>query len=196
MRRGQAGALFERLFGYAVVVLYCVLLAMTFRQSLVTGFVMIGLTVAIGALIFAFAYFRERRAGSAFVEARRADLEQAAAAHNAVIEAVFVGQGEGGLVAVFGVAGAARKLIFARETYQKERTRVLEFEQLAAAFARPEGENRYRLEARVRTEDARSPRAALYLRVERREEAERWVRVLQPHLGDRVRFIETAEGSA
>ena len=194
MRRGQAGALFERLFGYAVVVFYCVMLAVMFSRSLVSGFVMIGFTIAVGLLILAFAYFRERRAGSAFVAARRADLEKAAAAHDAVIETVFVGEGEGRLVALFGVAGAARKLIFARETYRKERTRVLEFDQLTAAFARPDGEDRYRLEVRTRAADARPPLDALYLKVGQREEAERWVRVLQPHLGDRVRFVETAEG--
>ena len=196
MRRGQAGALFEQLFAYAVAAFYCVMVVVAFSQSLVTGFVLIGLTIVFALLIFAFAYFRERRMGRAFVDARRADLEKAAADHNAVIEADFVGQGEGGLVAVFGVAGAARKLFFARETYQKERTRVLEFDQLDAAFARPDGENRYRLEVRVRADEERAPRVALFVRVEQRAEAERWVQVLQPHLGDRVRFVGTADGSA
>lgn len=194
MRHSQAGsALGEQLIAYAVMALYCALLAVTFSQSLVAGFSIIGLTIVVGLLIFAFGYFRDRQAERRLVEARRFDLEKAAADHNAAIETVFVGRGEGGVVAVFGVAGAARKLIFARETYQKERTRVLDFDQLSAAFARPDGENRYRLEVRARPGDRGSQRAALFVTLMRREEAGRWVQILQPHLGDRVRFVETAD---
>jgi hypothetical protein len=82
------------------------------------------------------------------VDARLADLEKAALARGAVIEALFIGEGQGG-VAAFGVAGAARTLFFARETYEKDRTRALEFDQVGAAFARPDGESRYRLEVRT-----------------------------------------------
>jgi hypothetical protein len=194
MRPRQAGsAAGEQLITYAVVALYCVLLAVSFSQSLATGFSMIGITIVAGLLIFAYAWHRERQAERKLVEDRRSDLERAAADHNAAIETVFMGRGEGWAFSAFGVAGAARKLIFARETDEKERTRVLEFDQLAAAFARPDGENSYRLEVRTRAGDDRSPRAVLFLRVEQREEAERWVQVLQPHLGERVRFVETAD---
>ena len=195
MRRSQAGALFEQLFAFAVVAVYCVLLAVTFRQSLVTGFVMIGLTIVFGLLIFAFAWFRERREKRRREQGCRDDIARAAAEHNAAIEAVFIGRGEGGYAA-FGVAGAARKLIHARESYEKDRVRVLDFDQLSAAFARPDGGERFRLEARVRPADKSPQRAALFVAVLQRDEAERWVQVLQPHLGDKVRFVETADGSA
>ena len=193
MRRRQAGALIEQLFVGVVVVFYCALLALSFNRSLAAGFGMIGITIAIGLLILAFAWHQERRAERRLVEARRSDLEKAATEHNAAIETVFMGRGEGWAFSAFGVAGAARKLIFARETYERERTRVLDFDQLAAAFARPDGENSYRLEVRTRAGDGRSPRAILFLRVGQRTEAERWVQVLQPHLGERARFIETAD---
>jgi hypothetical protein len=194
MRQRQGGSsLSEQLFVCAVVVFYCVMLAVSFGQSLATGFSMIGLTIATGLLIIAYAWHSERKAARKLVEARRSDLAKAAADHNAAIEAVFMGRGEGWAFSAFGVAGAARKLIFARETEEKERTRVFEFDQLAAAFARPDGEKSYRLEVRTRAGDDRSPRAVLFLRVEQRAEAERWVQVLQPHLGERVRFVETAD---
>lgn len=191
-RSRQAGsAIGEKLIVCAVMGLYCVLLLSAFSQSLAAGFGMIGLTIAVGALIIAYGYLRDQRAERARVDARLSDLEQAAIAHGAVIEAIFSGRGEGGAVAVFGVAGAAGKVFFARESYEKDRTRVIEFDRLAAAFARPDGENRYRLEIRTSPGEDRSPRAALFLRVESREEAERWVQVLQPYLGDKVRFVET-----
>ena len=194
MRWHQAGsAAGEQLITYAVVALYCVLLAVSFSQSLATGFSMIGITIVAALLILAYAWRHERQAERRLVEARRSDLEKAAADHSAVIETVFMGRGEGWAFSAFGVAGAARKLIFARETDEKERTRVLEFDQLAVAFARPDGEKSYRLEVRTRAGDDRSPRAVLFLRVEQRAEAERWVQVLQPHLGERVRFVETAD---
>lgn len=194
MRRRQDGsAAGEQLITFAVVALYCVVLAVSFSRSLAAGFSMIGLTLAVGLLIFAYAWRRERQAQLKLVEDRRSDLARAAAEHGAAVETVFMGRGEGWAFSAFGVAGAAGKLIFARETYEKERTRVFEFEQLAAAFARPDGDKGYRLEIRTRAGDDRSPRAALFLRVEQRTEAERWVQVLQPHLGERVRFVETAD---
>jgi len=195
-RNGQrqgGSSLSEQLFVCAVVAFYCVMLAVSFNRSLAAGFGMIGLTLAIGLLIFAYAWRRERQAQRKLVADRTFDLEKAATDHNAAIDAVFMGRGEGWAFSAFGVAGAQRKLIFSRETYEKERTRVLEFEQLAAAFARPDGKNSYRLEVRTRAGDDHSPRAALFLRVEERAEAERWVQVLQPHLGERVRFVETAD---
>lgn len=195
MRRSQAGALFEQLFVYGVMVLYCVLVAVAFSQSLALGFGMIGLTIAVGAMIISWGQLRDRRVERERVEARMRDLEQAALAHGAVIEAVFTGPGEGGVVAAFGIAGAAGRIIFARENYRKDRSSVFGFGEVTAAFARPDGGN-YRLEVRVRPQDGGAPRVAIFLRVGAREEAERWVRVLQPHLGDRVRFMETAEGSA
>lgn len=193
MRRGQAGTLFEQLFAYAIVAVYCAMLAVAFSQSLGLGLGMIGVTLAVALLIFAYACFRERREQRRREQGCRADLARAAAEHNAAIETVFIGRGEGGYAA-FGVAVAAHKLIFARESYEKDRVRVHEFEQLAAAFARPDGKHRYRLEARARSGDKSPQRAALFVMVTQREEAERWVRVLQPHLGDRVRFVETADG--
>jgi hypothetical protein len=195
-RKGQrqgGSSLSEQLFVCAVVAFYCVLLAVSFNRSLAAGFGMIGLTLAIGLLIFAYAWRRERQAQRKLVEDRRSDLARAAAEHHAAVDTVFMGRGEGWAFSAFGVAGAAGKLIFARETDDKERTRVLEFDQLAAAFARPDGGKSYRLEVRTRAGGDRSPRAVLFLRVEERAEAERWVRVLQPHLGERVRFVETAD---
>lgn len=191
MRHRQAGSsLGEQLIYYALVALGITVLAVAFSHSLAWGFTIVGVSLGAGLLVFAFGLFQMRREERRREEGCRADLERAAAEHNAAIEAVFFGRGEGGYAA-FGVAGAARKLIHARESYQKDRTRVLEFDQLAAAFARPDGENRYRLEVRARPGDRGSQRAALFVTVTGREEAGRWVQVLQPHLEDRVRFVET-----
>lgn len=196
MKHPQAGsASGEQLIVWAVMVLYGVLLVVAFSQSLVAGFGMIGFTIGVGALIIVYGHFRDQRMERARVEARLSDLEQAALAHGAVIEALFTGRGEGG-VAVFGVAAAAGKIFFARETGGKDRARVVEFSQAAAAFARPDGESRYRLEVRSRPGEDRAPRPALFLTVESRDEAARWVQVLKPHLGERAKFIETADGPA
>jgi hypothetical protein len=182
----------ESLIVLAVMVAYGLMLVLAFSQSLAAGFGMVGFTIAVGALIFTWGIMRDQRNARARVDARLSDLEQAALARGAVIEALFIGQGDGGMAA-FGVAGAARTVFFARETYQKDRVQAVDVDQVAAAFARPDGENRYRLEIRIRPGDDRSPHAALFLGVENREEAERWVQVLEPHLGDRVRFIATDE---
>ncbi|MBI3043155.1 MAG: hypothetical protein HYY78_10060 [Betaproteobacteria bacterium] len=194
MRHRQAGsALGEKLIIVAVMGLYCALLLGAFSRSLVAGFGMVGLTIGIGALVIAYGHMRDQRAERARVNARLSDLEQAALAHGAVIEALFIGRGEGGAVAAFGVAGAAGKVFFARETCEKDRTRVVELAQIAAAFARPDGEDRYRLEVRSRPGEGRSPRATLFVRVESREEAGRWVDTLKPCLGNRVKLVDTAD---
>ncbi len=193
MRHRQSGSAFgENLIVLAVMVAYGLMLMLAFSQSLAAGFGMVGLTIAAGALIFTWGILRDQRRERARVDARLSDLEQAALARGAVIEALFVGQGESG-VAAFGIAGATRAIFFARETYEKNRTQAVDFDQVAAAFARPDGGNRYRLEIRIRPGDDRSSRAALFLRVESREEAERWVQVLEPHLGGRAKFISTAD---
>ena len=193
-RHRQAGsALGEKLIIVAVMGLYCALLLAAFSQSLVAGFGIVGLTIGIGALVIAYGHMRDQRAERARVASRLSDLERAATAHDAVIDALFIGRGEGGVVAAFGVAGAAGKLFFARETYENDRTRVIEFGQVAAAFARPNGEDHYRLEVRSRPGDGRSPRATLFVRVESREEAGRWVDTLKPHLGDRAKLVDTAD---
>jgi hypothetical protein len=193
LRHHQSGSAFgENLILLVVFVLYGLMLVLAFSQSLAAGFGLVGLTIGVGAMIVVWGQRRDRRMERARVDARLSDMEQAALARGAVIEALFIGQGESGM-AVFGVAGATRTIFFARETYQKERVHAVEFEQVAAAFARPDGENRYRLELRIRPGDDRSPRAALFLGVESREEAGRWVQVLEPHLGGRAKFISAAD---
>jgi hypothetical protein len=191
MRRSQAGgALYEQLFAGAVVVLYCVLLVVAFNQSLALGFGMIGFTLVVAVSIFAFGYWHDRRTVRRREQGCRDDIARTATEHNAVIETLFIGRGEGGYAA-FGVAGAARKLIHARESFEKDRIRVLEFDQLSAVFARPDGGERFRLEARVQPIDKGPQRAALFVADLQRDEAERWVQVLQPHLGERARFVES-----
>jgi len=191
--RYQSGSAFgENLIVLAVMVAYGLMLVLAFSQSLAAGFGMVGFTIAAGALIFTWGILRDQRRERARVDARLADMEQAALARGAVIEALFIGQGGEG-VAAFGVAGAARTIFFARETYQKDRVLAVEFDQVAAAFARPDGENRYRIEIRIQPGYDRLPSAALFLGVESREEAERWVQVLEPHLGGRAKFISAAD---
>jgi hypothetical protein len=191
LRHRQAGAASrEQLILGAIVALFCAALVAVFRQSVTWGFIIVGTSLAAGLLVLVFGYFHtvreERRRG----EACKADLERAAAEQGAAIEAVFSGRGEGGYAA-FGVAGAARKLLHARESYQKDRVSVFDFDQLTSAFARPDGKDRFRLEIRARLGDSPSQRAARFVTVEQREEAGRWVEVLKPHLGDKARFVES-----
>jgi hypothetical protein len=191
--RYQSGSAFgENLILLVVFVLYGLLLVLAFSQSLTAGFGMVGFTIVVGAMIFVWGTLRDQRRERARVDALLSDLEQAALARGAVIEALFIGRGESG-VAAFGVAGAAATIFFARETYEKDRTRAVDFGQVAAAFSRPDGEGRYRLELRIQPGDDRKPRAALFLRTESREDADRWVQALKPHLGERVKFVASAD---
>jgi len=69
-RNGQrqgGSSLSEQLFVCAVVAFYCVMLAVSFNRSLAAGFGMIGLTLAIGLLIFAYAWRRDL-AAAGFIE--------------------------------------------------------------------------------------------------------------------------------
>lgn len=191
MRSRQSGsALGEQLIVGAVMVLYFGLLAIAFGQSLSTGLVVIALTVAAALAILVFGVSRDRREARRRAQRCREKLEQAAAAQGAALDTVFLGEGEGALTG-FGIAGAAHKLFYAHNGYRKPDLAVLDFSGVAAAFARPDGQNLCRLEVRTGSGDGR---AALFLRVESREEAERWVQVLQPHLGERVRFVEEGDG--
>lgn len=195
LRRHQSGsALGEQAIFYALVALCVVGFVSVFSQSVLWGFILVGVSLAGGLLLLAYGYFRMKREGRLRVERCRAKLEKAAAEQGAALDAVFLGEGEGAMTG-FGVAGAAGKLVYAHNGYRQPDLAVLDFGELTAAFARPDGGNRYRLEARTRPGDDRSPRSTLFLRVESREEAERWVQVLQPHLGNRVRFVETVDAA-
>lgn len=194
MRRLQSGsALGEQLIFYALLALCLVGLAAVFSQSVFWGFVIVGVSLAGGLLVLAFGYFQVKRGARRRAAQCRAKLEKAAAAHNLDFDAVFLGEGEGAMTG-FGIAGAAGKLVYAHNGYRQPDLAVLDFDRLAGAFARPDGDKRYRIEARMRPDGDRSPSSPLFLRIESREEAVRWVQALKPHLGDRVRFVETADG--
>lgn len=193
MRRLQSGsALGEQLIFYALVALCVIGLAAVFSQSVFWGFVIVGLSLAGGLLVLAFGYFQMKRGARRRAAQCRAKLEKAAAAHNVALDGVFLGEGEGAHTG-FGVAGAARKLVYAHNGYRQPDLAVLDFDRLAGAFARPEGD-RFRLEVRLRPDGDRSPRSRLFLSIESREEALRWVQALKPHLGERAKFVETGGG--
>ncbi len=182
----------EQLILYALMALCLVGLVAVFSQSVLWGFIIVGISLATGLLVLAFGYYQLMRAPRRRVEQCRTKLEKAAAAHNLDLDAVFLGEGEGATTG-FGVAAAARKLVYAHNGYRQPHLAVFDFGELAAAFARPDGK-RYRVEARMRAGDGRAPRAALFLRVEGREEAECWIRLLKPYLGERARFVEAGGG--
>ncbi|HUF80367.1 MAG TPA: hypothetical protein VMN03_04460 [Burkholderiales bacterium] len=186
-QRGSASG--ERLILLAVAALVVTLLVVTYSRSPAAAFAITGVSFGAGLLVFGFGYFRDRRRERGRVERCRRALEEAAAAQQAALDASFYGAAQAG-PAAFGVAGAARKLYYARHDW-KVFLETLDFGQLTAAFARPDGAGRYRLEVRTRPGDA--PPAAYFLTTGRREEAERWVRVLEPHLGPRAKMVE-AEG--
>jgi hypothetical protein len=193
LRRHQYGsALGEQAIFYALVALCVVGFASVFSQSVFWGFVILGVSLAGGLLLPAYGYFRMKREGRLRVERCRAKLEKAAAGQGAALDAVFLGEGEGAMTG-FGVAGTAGKLVYAHNGYRQPDLAVFDFDELTAAFARPDGGNRYRIEVRVRSRDGRAPRAAMFLRVEGRAEADRWVQVLKPHLGERVKFVASAD---
>jgi len=193
LRCHQSGsALGEQVIFYALVALCVVGLVSVFSQSVFWGFVIVGVSLAGGLLLLAFGYFQLKRGERRRVEHCRAKLTRAAAAQGATLDAVFLGEGEG-VTTGFGIAAAARKLFYAHNGYRKPDLAAIDFDDVAAAFARPDGQNRYRLEARTGSGDGRK---ALFLSVESREEAARWVQVLQPHLGERARLVETGDGEA
>lgn len=187
-RRQYGSALGEQLIMLAMVALFIAVAAAAFSYSPVYGFIMIGAALGAGLLIFTFGVLRDRRMERLRVARCRLELERVAAAQETALESTFFGEAQGG-PAAFGVAGAARKLIYARHDFQRVFSDVLEFDQLSAAFARPDGEGRFRLEVRARANADRSPREPLFLTVAGREEAERWVQVLAPHLGARAKMV-------
>ena len=189
--RQRGSSLGEQLILYAMGALLVTLLVIAYGHSPAYAFAMIGIGLATGALVMAFGLFRDRRAARRRVERCRSGLEAAAAAGRAALDASFFGAGQGG-PAAFGVAGAARKLFHARDDVPKVVVKVLEFDELAAAFARQDG-NRFRLEVRTRTGGDEPARAALFLTVDRRQEAERWIQALAPHLGARAKMVETKD---
>ncbi len=188
-QRRQHGSSFgEQLIMLALAALFVVLAVATFRHSVTAGISVVGLAVGVGSLVFVLGVLRDRRVERRREERCVSELERTAAAQHAAVDAIFLGRREGG-PAVFGIAGAARKLIYAREGSPQIHVTVLDFDTLAAAFARPDGKNRYRLEIRARASGA-PPREALFLTVGKRADAERWISVLEPYLGRRVRMVE------
>lgn len=187
LRHQSGSALGEKLIAWAVMTLYLGLLAIAFSRSLAAGFALIGLTVAVFAAVFAFGISRDRRKARGRMAQCRQNLEQAAATRGAALDSIFLGEGE---IATsgFGIAGAARQLFYAHNGYGKPDLVVIGFGDLAAAFARPDGAG-YRLEIRTRGDG----RMMLWLRVDGREEAGRWVDGMKACLGDRARWVEAGE---
>ena len=174
----------------ALGALLIAVVAAVFSYSPLHGYTLLGVAAGVVALVVTFGLLRDRRMEGRRVERCREELEHAAAALPAALEATFYGAGQGG-PAAFGVAGAARKLIHARHGEPRVHVTVLDFDQLAAAFARTDGK-RLRLEVRMRRSDGHGAADALFLLVDGRDEAARWVRVLQPYLGERAKLVERA----
>ena len=191
-RRQHGSSIGEQLIMLALAALCVVLAVVTFSYSVTAGFTIVGIAVGMGSLIFVLGALRDRRVERRREERCLSELERAAAAQHAAVEATFLGREHGG-PAAFGIAGAARKLIYARDGSPQVHVAVLDFDTLTAAFARQDGKNGYRLEIRARG-DGESPREALFLTVEKRAEAERWIGVMEPYLQGRVRMVEGAGG--
>lgn len=169
----------ERLIAWATVLLLVGLLASAFDRSLAAGVALTALAAAAGGAVLAWGLRRDRRQ----VEQRAARCREALARAAAPIDAEFVG--EGGTAALGVVAGAGR--LYHAHGYPAVRTDALAFGEIDPAFARHEPGRGYRLEARGRC-DGVPARFGIW--TARREEAERWVAALAPHLGRRAKWIE------
>lgn len=183
----------ETLIGLAMAALAFTLVAVAFSRSTAYGFAVLAIGAGTAMLVFVYAVVREWRRAHQSETRIRSAMDRAAAERQGMIEATFFGEAQGG-TAAFGVAGTARKLVYARGGFQKVSVTVLDFGQLAAAFTRPD-RDRFRLEIRTQASAGGSPREAFYLLVAKRADAERWVEVLAPHLGDRAKLLEQPEAA-
>jgi hypothetical protein len=179
-------ALGERLIMITLAVLFIGLFAATYSHSPKAAFAITGGAAGVGAGVFAYGYYRDRR----MMLERKARcvqaLEQAAAAEHTSLDAAFV---DPGMAAGFGVAGAVGRIFFARG-FPAFAVVNIALDQVTAAFARPDGARGYRLELRVRPAVRGEPSPAHWVRTESLEEARRWVRALEPLLGARVKWVE------
>jgi len=188
MNRRQGGfSTVEIITMLVMAALVITMLAVAFRRSLAYGLAAVGVGLGTAMLVFIYAVVREWRTSHQREKRIRSEMERAAATLQAALEATFFGDPQVS-PAAFGVAGAARKLLHARDDLSRVAVAVLDFDEIAAAFARPD-RTRFRLEVRTRGGPGGGNREAHFVLVARREDAERWVRVLAPHFGDRVRLL-------
>jgi len=188
MKWRQSGSSFgEQLIMLAMMALVITMVAVAFSRSMAYGLAVVGIGLGTAMLVFVYGIVREWRMAHRREQRIRTEMERAAAQQQAALELTFFGEAQAGQAA-FGVSSAARKLIHARDGFQKVAVTVLDFDQLGAAFARPERDH-FRLEVRTRAGEGGSPRESFHVLVPKRDDAERWVRALAPHLGERARFL-------